>query len=384
MSRFASTARSWIRQYYPRYTEYEGSSGRAWFVGTEQRAPSIAAFFCGDDFDKRGSGRILRHRIPHRITEVADGGGLPILRLHERAVDDADMPHGAIRVPALVDIHTELPADLESLRSQLRTSTTKEDLRRIRKAGFTYRVTDEPAAVREFHAEHYAPVVAQRYPDDGAVRSLDDMLRDLDRGGELVCADLDGRWVAGIFNMRERSQYSLLSLGILDADNDVRNKRVVSALIVRSLERAVELGNDQATLGRSVPFLGKGPVWFKAKWGGIVGCGPHTRYLDMFLDLRQSSVRRMLTESPIIHVAGGRLLASSWLEPGDEPLRVTARDAGRFPGLAQWNVLADPETLAAGAEQLAGNGLIAAVPVSTVHDEPVWLGEMIRQTALSA
>ena len=68
-----------------------------------------------------------------------------------------------------------------------------------------------------------------------------------------------------------------MSLGIRDADDAVRQKRVVAALIVRSLERAVELGRDRASLGRSLPFLGKGPVWFKAKWGGILTATPPPR-----------------------------------------------------------------------------------------------------------
>ena len=83
----------------------------------------------------------------------------------------------------------------------------------------------------------------------------------LNRGGELVCADIDGAWVAGMFNLANPESYDLGSLGIRDADDAVRQKRVVAALIVRSLEQAVELGRGQATLGRSLPFLGKGPVW---------------------------------------------------------------------------------------------------------------------------
>ncbi len=169
------------------------------------------------------------------------------------------------------------------------------------RANFSYRVTRDPDVVREFHARHYAPLVAHRFPEDGEIVRVEEMLDRLNRGGELVCADIDGAWVAGMFNLANPESYDLGSLGIRDADDAVRQKRVVAALIVRSLEQAVELGRGQATLGRSLPFLGKGPVWFKAKWGGTLtrgALGP-VQDLHMFMDIRHAAVRRMLSASPI-------------------------------------------------------------------------------------
>ena len=355
-----------------------------WFAGFEPAAPSIAAFFCGNDVRPGRRRRVLRRSVPGRITDIADAGGLPILRIVKPDPRIADILQRAIVVPTLVDIHTHLPADPDALRAQLLTSTTREDFRRIRRANFTYRVTKDPEAIREFHARHYAPLVAQRFPEDGRIASLERMLGELDRGGELVCADIDGEWVAGIFNVRQQESYALKSLGIRDADNAVRQKRVVAALVVRSLERAVELGNDRASLGRSLPFLGKGPVWFKAKWGGIVTRGPAAQDMYMFMDLRLAAVRRMLSTSPIIHTEGDALVVSTWLEPGDKPLKATARDAGRFPGISRWYVLGHPETLKAGAALLSASERTVPVPVTPRGDRPLWLGKVLPGPAVSA
>ena len=87
----------------------------------------------------------------------------------------ADLLRRAIVVPQGVDIHTRLPADPDSLRAQLLTSTTREDFRRIRRANFSYRVTRDPVVVREFHARHYAPLVAHRFPEDGEIVRVEDM-----------------------------------------------------------------------------------------------------------------------------------------------------------------------------------------------------------------
>ena len=152
MRRVYRSARTASARHFLRESTYEGSGGTAWCAGFEKLAPSIAAFFCGATSAHRRSGHIRRDRVPDRITDIADAGGLPIVRLLEPDRWPADLLRRAIVVPQGVDIHTQLPADPDSLRAQLLTSTTREDFRRIRRANFSYRVTRDPDVIREFHA----------------------------------------------------------------------------------------------------------------------------------------------------------------------------------------------------------------------------------------
>ncbi len=379
MSSIADAARALVLRFAQRSATYEGTGGKVWIAGSERRAPSIAPFFAGHDALPTDSGYVLQGRIPDRVTQIGASGGLAILRLSEVAPRIDEHLQRGVPVPPLVDVTRHLPSDVDTLRSDLLTSTTREDFRRIRKARFTYRVTTDPNEVREFHAHHYKPLVAQRFPDDGIIRSAEHMLRELDRGGELVCADIDGAWVAGISNVAADDRYELQNLGILNADEAVRQKRVTAALLVRSLERGVELGKTSVSLGRSLPFLGKGPVWFKAKWGGTISRSHVPGNLFMFMDLRHRAGRRMLAESPIIHRLGGGddLGVATWLDAGNDALRATLRDAGRFPGITRWHVLGEPDTLAAAAGELSTTERIVPIPVATAVERPVWLGEML-------
>jgi Acetyltransferase (GNAT) domain len=370
--------------YFPREVTYEGSGGTAWCVGVESRAPSIAAFFCGDDVRAGRSGRIRRQRVPARTTQIAAAGGLPILRLPEPEGWPADVLRRAIVVPLMIDLHAHLPADPDTLATQLLTSRTRGDFRRIRHANFSYRITTDPAAIREFYARHHAPLLAQRYPEDGLTAPVESMLDKLSQGGELVCADIDGTWVAGLFNVAKETSYDLGAVGIRDADDSVRQKSVVAALLVRSFERAVELGRDRVWLGRSLPFLGKSSVYFKEKWGAVITRDAAIPDLHMFLDIRHAAVRRMLSATPIVHTEDDALVVSTWLEPGAQPVRDTARDARRFPGISRWYVLAEPQTLAGAAEQLSASERIVPVPVTLRDDDrSLWLGETLPGPAAS-
>jgi len=259
----------------------------------------------------------------------------------------------------------------------LRTSTTREDLRRIRKAGFSFRVTRDPEDVRLFHTRHYTPLVRQRFPEDGQIQSVEKLLDDLGHGGEIVCAELDGEWVAGLYNWAHVDNYAMGPLGIRDADEGVRQKRVVSGLLVASMERAVELGRPTATLGFSLPFLGKGPIWFKAKWGCTLEVGPGDQAMQLLLDLRHASVHKALAESPIVHCEADVLMVASWLPPGEAALNALVRDAGRFRSITRWHVFAETETLAAAGEALAVDDRIVPIAVDPGGSDPLWVGQLL-------
>lgn len=364
--------------HFPREATYEGIYGQVWCVGVEWRAPSIAAFFCGDDVRSVSRGRASWHSVPGRIARIAGAGGLPIVRILEPDRWPTDLLGHAVVVPNEVAIHTDLPADPDALRAQLLTSTTRGDFRRIRHSNFSFRVTSDSAAIREFYDRYHAPLLAHRFPKDGGTAPVEHMLDKLSQGGELVCADIDSAWVAGVFNVAKESSYEIGTLGIRDGDEAVRQKGVVGALIVRSLERAVELGRGRATLGGSLPFLGKGSVWFKAKWGGVITLDPVIPNLHMFMDIRHAAVRRMLSATPVIHVEGGALVVSTWLEPGNKPAQDAARDAERFPGISRWYVLGESKTLVAADAQLSASERIVPIPVTLRRDDALWLGAVDR------
>jgi len=376
MSAITTGARALLHRQLPRTVRYAGPEGTMLAAGQVPRAPSIAAMVCGDEVAPGGGRRAPRRTVPPRCLRFAADGGVAL-------VEPALAPPGVfdtatLELPLLVDLFRPLPATLEALRDSLRTSTTREDLRRIRKAGFTYRITTDPDAIRTFHARYVTALLTSRFPEDGKPEPVETTLRQLDEGGELICLDLDGEWVAGLFNVVRERSYQLGAVGIRDGDEDIRRKHAIAALIVRSFERAVELGREEATLGRSVPFLGKGPIWFKAKWGGVLRLNPAIPRARMLMDLRHEPVRRLLAERPVIHCDGGELALALWQPPGRSALDATLREAGRYPGIARWFVLGAPATLAEGGEALAANPKIVRVPVERGADGPLWLGEVLR------
>ena len=365
-----------IRQQIPKTLSFSGSRGEAWFFGSPERAPSMADFFCGPGAKLSGIERVLRSTIAAKCMAHASEGAAAMYCADARQPDLPELIGPAIDVPLRIELKKALPATEDDLMASVKNSTTREDLRRIRKAGFTYRITSDPDDIRTFHSRFYVPLVRQQFPDDGAILSLDQMLQS---GGELVCADLDGDWVAGIMNTAHDNNYAMAQLGIRDADAAVRKSRVVSALLVRSMQRAVELELATTTLGFSLPFLGKGPIWFKAKWGCGLGFNPNWRSCQLLLDLRHAASRQTLAECPIIHLENGDLVVVSWLAPGEAALKAMAREAERYTGLTKWYMLGEAETLETAAEVLAANDRVIPLALEPAASEPIWLGTFLER-----
>lgn len=370
-----------IEAEFPTTNGFHGPNGKVWLADAIERGPSIAAFFCGEGTGIVAKGRCRRSKLVARAAELGAKGTVSILFSQSDRPAHVDLDGRSITAPLRVALRKALPPTVDALMADIRNSTTQEDLRRIRKAGFTFRTTKDPDRIREFHARFYAPLVAQRFPEDGWVMSCDDLIAGLDEGGEILCTDLDGEWVGGLYNWAKRQTYSMGPLGIRNADEVLRQKRIVPALLVGSMQRAVTLGLPTAKLGYSVPFLGKGPVWFKAKWGCALDAQPDSPSMALFLDLRHSPVRRVLAESPILFTDSGGLAAVSWLMPGPAPLPALLREVERFSSLSRWYVLTDPEALKNAETALRANDRIHPVRLDPAAAGPQWLGHALQDSS---
>ena len=150
------------------------------------------------------------------------------------------------------------------------------------------------------------------------------------------------------------------------------------ALIVRSLERAVEVGRSRATLGGSLPFLGKGSVWFKVKWGGVITWDTAIPDMRMFMDLRNAGVRRMLPRPRSSTPREEAWWCQRGSGAGTNPLKTPFATWGGSRVSPAGTYLGEPQTLDAAAAQLSANERIVPLPVSLHSDDPpLWLGEML-------
>lgn len=360
---------------WPRAIRFRGSLGSAVIVGVADEAAALAAACCGDETVETAS-RVSRGNAASHARSAAEIEGIAFVG---SSLCDADREAGAVILPLALLHKVPLPADADALAAQLRATGDKEDLRRIRKAAFVRRIDATPDAVRRFYADFYRPYITRRHAEEASLDSVERLVAMLEADGELLCLEQDGEWLAGLFAARSKDYYALRYIGIRDGRADIVALRAIPALFVNAMERAIELGYDTATFGRTLPLLGEGNARFKTKWGSVLTLDPFARETAaLFLDLRHETARRFLARTPIAVRNGDTLEGVRWLDEGPDALKRACRDVRHFRGLSRWHVLGDAATLDAGAEALGAIAEIRTVAVEMRSEKPIWLATVLR------
>lgn len=282
----------------------------------------------------------------------------------------------AIELPSIVYHVLPLPDNIEALYEQIQLEATRENLRRFHKTNFEVRTTQDKETIRTFQKDYHAAYSNAKHGGESRIQSFEGMYSYVEKGGELLCLYHDGEWIGGQFNTVSDGRYVLAWIGIRDGA-DVPSA-TITALYIKSMERAIERGLSELSLGISLPFLDDGIGRFKGLWGGNITREPYLRTTaHLFADARQKRVQRFLTEHPTIFCRGEDLFGIRWLEEGTRPLRHICRDANRFHSIKRWYVLAEPEVLNAAQGRLAEFENLTPVPINPLAQFPAWLCESI-------
>jgi hypothetical protein len=188
----------------------------------------------------------------------------------------ADLLH----FPVLVDMEMPVPVILEGPGARW-TDSAKNNIRRIRRAGFTCDLQQHRRYVREFYSQMFRPSMAIRHGAEAYLsrrRDLEGLLTAA--GGEMMRVMQNGRWVAASVNQSSAEGYRLCKLGWINGDAELLRAGVVSAIYWFNIQRAASLGSSRILFGSVVPCLEDGLLRHKAFWGA--GLSPMGRDFGSF------------------------------------------------------------------------------------------------------
>jgi hypothetical protein len=277
------------------------------------------------------------------IDKVLGDSDLLIARVSPR-VSQLFARHDVIRLPERIRFVKYLPESPE-LRRQIKRDQAN-NLRRIRKYGFTYELSQSREDFEFLWHRMILPYAAQRFGDLAEYYTYEYAVR-VFKHGRILWILQDGQRVAGaLLGISDQNVHAVL-LGTEHGDGEPIRKGAFGALYHFVTEWAQAEGFRTLDLGTALPCLADGVFDTKRRWGGRII--QDKRYYDLVIYWRVCSpvVRRFLYQSPlVIRDRDGLSAITATTPPMDsDPAAVEALvERCRLSGLTRAFVLSDLES----------------------------------------
>jgi len=174
-----------------------------------------------------------------------------------------------LEVPDWIDMGVNLAGDWQTLCRGFRKDARKNDLRRVRRAGYRCETTSSRAELEHFYDAIYVPYVQFVHGADALVAPRFHVLRQGAKGA-LIKVLADEETVAAGVVYPDGEVLVSLWMGIPAHRHREPADASVSALYVFLLQYAVEQGYSAVDFAGTRAFLGDGVFRFKRKWGAVV------------------------------------------------------------------------------------------------------------------
>lgn len=228
-------------------------------------------------------------------------------------------------VPQYVNCSIDLTNPLEKI---LSSRDVKNEMRVIRKLGYSFKILQSESALEEFYHDMLLPMESERHGELTDRTDLD-FLRKKFKKGFLLAAYQDSQWVGANFMVEEahgviRSRH----VGWRDGSQELLRKgRIVSALLQEVIRHVQAEGYTKLDLGSSNPFADDGPLIYKLKWGADIelpsALNNNGQLIDaetmtaVHFNLANPGARTILKHTPVIAKCGDGLRVYGW----DTPMR---------------------------------------------------------------
>ncbi|MFO7971895.1 MAG: hypothetical protein R6U40_09110, partial [Desulfobacterales bacterium] len=169
-------------------------------------------------------------------------------------------------VPHLVGMFYDSSKDLNTLINDLSHSAV-EDVKKVKKRGFSFTTTSDVEKIRYFYFEMYIPTIDALIEKDEAYIADFLFLKLLyHEGYELMMISYEGEEIAGVFFLQKDDKIILRYAGVYHGDKSLVKKGAFSAFYYFFIELAKKRNVKKIDFGGVRPFHSDGLFQYKKKW----------------------------------------------------------------------------------------------------------------------
>lgn len=342
-------------------TARDGHPATMLVAGPERRVRWLVDRYFAAEPARETLGHVPAWRLARTLKRMKSTADVTVVRVSRLTADRLGVSDDYLPVPDWIGMRLHAPFDLAAI--VRRSHSVADDMRRVRRAGWTAEVSHRAADFIPFYRDMYAPFVHARYRTEGHVRPARQLRRVFRRGG-ILWVGSDQKPVAGVLVEPRRGVLDVVAIGTAGGDLCWRKAGALAAVYAAMIEHARSEGCSVIDLRGSRPSLEDGLTRYKRKWGASVY--DRTDVLTTTLvrwDRMTPAVVEFLSSSPLLFRDGGGLSALAVDDGGDDPARTCERLG--LPGLTRMIVLTR-----APAPRTAASGTCVPISFADVESGP--------------
>jgi len=189
------------------------------------------------------------------------------------------------------------------------SKSIKEDIRKMKKYGYNYEITQDLDKLKMFYYKMYIPYISWKYGKTGVYANFYAIKHLFERGSKLLLIKLDDEYMfGGLFSIKKDKVFATFA-GVMEGKFDYIQQGVITASYLYLIQLSKESGANIIDFGSCRPFVNDGVFVYKRKWGTkIEKTGNENTKIFSFKACNDSKgIKSFLTNNPFIYLEKNQL-----------------------------------------------------------------------------
>ncbi|NIP31101.1 MAG: hypothetical protein GTN59_11220 [Candidatus Dadabacteria bacterium] len=211
-------------------------------------------------------------------------------------------------IPEWVRMILDISEPLENFYDNLSRSA-KEDIKKIKKLGYTYEVSQDIKKLDFFYNKMYVPYVSWRFPETDIFSNFYTMKILFEQGSKILFIKYKNEYIFGGLFIKKNKKVTATYAGIVEGKFEYVKRGVIAASYYYLIKHSKENGAKLIDLGSCRSFVNDGLFNYKRKWGAKIGkSGNECSEIYSFKKCSSNKgIKSFLTNNPFIYLEKNKI-----------------------------------------------------------------------------
>jgi hypothetical protein len=169
-------------------------------------------------------------------------------------------------IPEWISSTLDISGSFENINKKF-SKSIKEDIRKIKKHGYTCEISGDPEKLKMFYHKMYIPYITWKYGEFGRYANFFTIKHFFERGSKILFIKKDNEYMFGGLFLENKNRVFATYAGVMEGKFDSIQNGVIAGSYYYLIKHSKKIGANVVDLGSCRPFVNDGVFSYKRKWG---------------------------------------------------------------------------------------------------------------------